>query len=65
MVISFVSRKSAMEEVLLRFSHLGEGIFHLLDEKNLQKCRKVGRTWKRFIEDPNQKVFMDSDHKKT
>ena len=46
-----------MEEVLLRFSHLGEGIFDLLDEENLQKCRKVGRTWKRFVEDPNQKLL--------
>ena len=68
MIISFVSRKSAMEEVFLRFSHLGEGIFDLLDEKNLQKCRKVGRTWKRFIEDPNQKLLwiqIIKKHEKT
>ena len=63
-----MSRKSAMEEVLLRFSHLGEGIFDLLDEKTLQKCRKVGRTWKRFIEDPNQKLLwiqIIKKHEKT
>jgi hypothetical protein len=57
-----------MEEVLLRFSHLGEGIFDLLDEKTLQKCRKVGRTWKCFIEDPNQKLLwiqIIKKHEKT
>ena len=46
-----------MEEVLLRFPHIGEEIFNALDEKSLQNCKKVGRTWKRFIQDPNQKLL--------
>ena len=40
-----------MEEVLLRFSHLGENIFDLLDNKSLFKCRKICRTWSSFIAD--------------
>ena len=44
-----------MEEVLVRFSHIGEEVFTSLDEKSLEICKKVSRTWKNFIEDPNQK----------
>ena len=44
-----------MEEVLVRFSHIGEQIFSSLDEKSLQRCKKASRTWKNYIEDPNQK----------
>ena len=44
-----------MEEVLLRFPHIGEKIFESLDEKSLESCRKVCKPWKNFIEDPNQK----------
>ena len=44
-----------MEEVLIRFSHIGEQIFSSLDEKSLQRCKKPSRTWKNYIEDPNQK----------
>lgn len=40
-----------MEEVFLRFSHLGEDIFDSLDDQNLKRCRKVSRTWNSFIED--------------
>ena len=44
-----------MEEVLLRFPYVGEEIFDLLDEKSLEKCKKVCKTWKFFIEDQNRK----------
>ena len=57
-----------MEEVLLRFPHIGEAGFDCLDEKSLENCRKVCRTWKNFIEDPNQKLLwiqMIKKHEKT
>ena len=44
-----------MEEVLLRFPHIGEKFFESLDEKSLESCRKVCKQLKNFIEDPNQK----------
>ena len=44
-----------MEQVLLRFSQIGEEIFEFLDEKSLESCRKVCKQWKSFIENPNQK----------
>ena len=46
-----------MEEVLQRFSHLGEAIFDLLDEKSLETSKKVCISWSNFIDDPNQKVL--------
>ena len=42
-----------MEEVLLRFQHIGEQIFDHLDNVNLTKCMEVNYTWKEFIN--NQK----------
>ena len=50
-------RQSTMEEVVLRFPQIGEEIFDSLDEKSLQNCREVCRTWKNFIEDPNHKLL--------
>ena len=38
-----------MEEVLIRFPHLGENIFQNLDSKSLIKCKEVKRTWKNLI----------------
>ena len=38
-----------MEEVLIRFPHLGDNIFQSLDSKSLIKCKEVKRTWKNFI----------------
>ena len=55
-LVSLVPKYSNMEEVLLRFPHIGEEMFDSLDEKSLQKCKKVCKPWKRFIEDPNQKI---------
>ena len=42
-----------MEEVILRFPYLGEKIFDSLSNKNLQKSKKVARSWQRFVN--NQK----------
>ena len=38
-----------MEEVLLRFGHLGQNIFEKLDDPTLLKCKEVTRTWETFI----------------
>ena len=46
-----------MEEVLIRFPQIGEKIFNFLDEKSLQNCKRVTKTWKNFIEDPSQKLL--------
>ena len=46
-----------MEEALLRFQYIGEEIFDTSDEKTLENCKKVCRTWKNFIVSPNQKFI--------
>ena len=38
-----------MEEVLLRFGHIGQKIFHQLDIQSLAKCNEVSQFWKDFI----------------
>ena len=38
-----------MEEMPLRFPHLGEQIFDSLSNESLQKCKKVARFWHNFI----------------
>ena len=40
-----------MEEVLLRFPHLGEKIFEELDNLVLTNCRTICKSWKDFIEE--------------
>ena len=42
-----------MEEAFLRFPHLSEQIFQKLNNKNLNKCRKIGRVWQRYIDFEN------------
>ena len=44
-----------MKNVLLRFPHLGQQIFQILDNQDLNECLKVSRYCKTFIED--QKFF--------
>ena len=44
-----------MKNLLLRFPHLGQQIFQILDNPDLNKCLKVSRYCKTFIED--QKFF--------
>ena len=38
-----------MEKILLRFSHLREKIFNLLDNKGFEKSREVDRYWNIYI----------------
>ena len=38
-----------MDEVLLRFPHLGEQIFQSLDFENLSNCTRVSKCWDNFI----------------
>ena len=45
---------SIMEEVFLRFPHIGEGIVKKLKNEDLTKCRKLGKSWRDFID--NQKL---------
>ena len=40
-----------MKNVLLRFPHLGQQIFQILDNQDLNKCLEVSRYCKTFIED--------------
>jgi hypothetical protein len=40
-----------MEEILMRFPHIGEKFFEELDNKSLAKCRQADRSWKTFIDD--------------
>ena len=39
-----------MEEAFIRFPHLSEQIYQQLDNKNLNKSRKIGRVWQRYID---------------
>ena len=39
-----------MEEVTLRFSHLGEKIFAQLDNVSLARSREVSKPWKTFLD---------------
>ena len=39
-----------MEEVLLRFGHIGDQILEELDSSTLSKCNFVGKSWKSFID---------------
>ena len=41
---------SIMEEVFLRFPHIGIQFFEKLDDSNLAKCREVSKSWKNFID---------------
>ena len=39
-----------MEEIILRFPHIGRDIFDSLNNKSLQRCRKSSRLWHEFID---------------
>ena len=38
-----------MEDILLRFIHIGDQILEKLDSESLAKCRTVSKSWKNFI----------------
>ena len=44
-----------MEELLLRFPHIGIKIFEELDNQNVTLCRTVTTSWKSFID--GEKAF--------
>ena len=39
-----------MEEVLVRFFHLGQQIFCEIDDESFVNCRQVARSWKMNID---------------
>ena len=47
-------KSSKMEDVLLRFGHIGLEIFLSLDIQSLTKCQEASRSWKTFID--NEKI---------
>ena len=38
-----------MEEVFIRFPHIGQGIFKLLEDKTYLKLKNVSKTWRTLI----------------
>ena len=46
-----------MEEVLLRFGHIGDQIFEELDSQTLLKCGFVGRDWNLFLDHGKVRPF--------
>ena len=38
-----------MEQIILRFPHLGQEIFNLLDNNDLEKSREVDKYWNIYI----------------
>ena len=46
-----------MDEVFLRFYHLGRKIFEILDGQDLSNCMQVSRKWKKFITDENLHIL--------
>ena len=45
-----------MEEVLLRFPHLGQNIFESLADQDLAHSREITQMWKLFLDD--EKFFF-------
>ena len=39
-----------MEEIFIRFDHIGDQILEQLDSQSLIKCKYVGKRWKSFID---------------
>ena len=39
-----------MKIFLLRFPHLGQSIFEMLDDENLVKCKEVSKSWSFFMD---------------
>ena len=47
-----------MEEVFVRFPHLGEKILLSLDSTSLIKCKNVARHWKKFMVVEKSKIRL-------
>ena len=48
------NRKDQIEDIFLRFSHVGEQIFDQLDNENLVNCKGISRVWCSIID--NSKI---------
>ena len=65
---SLLPPHTGMEVTILRFSHLSERIFNLLDNQNLLKCKKVNKSWQdyldkqKFLEIRKIKATVDQFH---
>ena len=46
-----------MDEVFLRFGHIGDQIFEELNSQTLSKCQLVGRSWNLFLDQGKVKPF--------
>ena len=42
-----------MEDLITRFQHISEQIFEQLDNKSLTTCRKVSKSWQKFVDNKN------------
>ena len=40
-----------MDELFIRFPHIGQEIFNELDNKDLAKCRAISQSWRKFIDE--------------
>ena len=47
-----------MEEVLLRFGHIGEQIFEQLNSQTFTNCRLVSKSWKTFVDNERISSFQ-------
>ena len=47
-----------MEEVLLRFGHIGEQIFEQLESQTFTNCRLVSKSWKTFVDNERISSFQ-------
>ena len=52
-----------MENVLLRFPHLGEAIFQKVDNKSLASCQIVSASWYRFIQYQKRPKWIRIKHR--
>jgi len=44
------SKDPKMKNFLIRFPHLGQGIFEILDDESLAKCKGVSKSWSFFMD---------------
>ena len=49
-----------VDEILLRFPHLGQQIFEQLDSNMLARCVEVKRPWQKFIEDEKLQILSNT-----
>ena len=61
--VPVISQHSMMENVLLRFPHLGEAIFQKVDNKSLATCQIVSTSWYRFIQYQKQPKWIRVKHR--